>query len=331
MTVGIRADQVLVSSLIYVLNESVARAVFITNHQENTTEFIKLLFERSGYVYTEINLATQDIPEDALIVISAGPKFDFLSDEIVKLERYLTAGGSVMILYDFGVRSLPALDAFLYEWGVIVENKLIFDEDHSYIPQLGVIGAHVVEGALPFTADAEAFTRNVMPLGIYLPQPLSTSWVGGVSGGFSLFPMIQTFSSSSYAKELIEGGSMTWERESGDESGPFVLAYNVRRLTRNPEGIQVFANLIVAGAGMFEDSLLGVYGDSFFNNMFITSLAGDLNQFGESVFIPSKHLHDSSMLVSSGGARNVLTWMVIVLPLAIVAAGVVVWLKRRNL
>jgi len=331
VTVGLQADQELVSALSYVLNESIARAVFVNNHQENSSDYLKFIFERSGYVYNEINLGTDEIPEDTLILISAGPRRDFLSTEIMKLEQYLIDGGSVMILYDFSVRSLPTLDAFMAQWGVSVDNKLIFDEAHTYIPELGVIGAHVVQGAIPFTHTAEDITKNQIPLGVYLPRSLSTTWVGGASGGFGLFPLIQTFSTSSYAKELIEGDNLSWERESTDASGPFVLAYNVRRLTSNPQGDQVFANLIVAGAGMFEDEFLGVYGESFFNTLFIAGLASDLNPFGDGVYIQSKQLYDSQMLVSSQGARNFLIYIVIGLPVLIIAAGVVVWLKRRNL
>jgi len=332
VTVGLQADQELVGALSYVLNESIARAVFITNHQENSAEYLKFIFQRSGYVHEEINLATDDIPDDTLILISTGPKHDFLSNEVLKLEQYLIDGGSVMILYDFGVRELPTLDVFLAQWGVAVENQLIFDESHMYLPELGVIGAHVIQGALPFTVSAEEITKNmIMPLGVYLPRPLSTTWVGGASGGFGLLPLIQTFSTSSYAKNLVEGETLTWERESTDPSGPFVLAYNVRRLTTNPQGNQVFANLIVAGAGMFEDDFLAVYGEAFFNTMFIAGLANDLNPFGEGVYIPSKSLFDSHMLVSLQGSRNFLIYLVIGLPVLIVAAGVVVWLKRRNL
>jgi len=331
VTVGLQADQELVGALSYVLNESIARAVFVINHQENSTDYIKFIFSRSGYVYDEINLATDNIPEDTLILITAGPKIDFLSHEIMKLEQYLVDGGSVMVLYDFGVRSLPTLDLFLSQWGISVDSKLVFDEDHNYIPELGVIGAHVVQGALPFTVGAEEITLNSIPLGVYLPRPLSTTWVGGASGGFNLFPLIQTFSASSYAKELSERESLTWEREREDESGPFVLAYNTRRLTTNPQGEQAFANLIVAGAGMFEDDFLGIYGETFFNTLFIAGLASDLNPFGDGVYIPSKLLFDSHMLVSSQGARNFLIYMVIGLPVLIIAAGVVVWLKRRNL
>jgi len=324
---GLRTDQELISALIYVLNEKIARVVFIDNHQESPKEVFNLVFERTGYVSSTINLALEDIPDDTVVLVSAEPKFDFLNEEILKLEQYLAFGGNVIILYDPQLQTLPVLDSFLAEWGVVIENKLIFDEELTFIPQLGVIGAHVVSGDLPSTENAELITTTEIPLGVFLARPLRTE---SVRGGFNLFPLIQTFSASSYAKDISEGGMFTTERESGDDSGPFTLAYNVRKSTRDAENNQVFANLIVAGATIFDDTFLSMYGNSFYNTFLISNIANDLNPFGERMSIPVKDVSDSRMLVSAEGSRTILILMVIVLPLVIIATGVFVWRKRRH-
>jgi len=325
---GLRADQELIGALTYVLNEQIARIVFLNNHQENPKEHIQLFFERTGYVSSSINLALEEIPDDTVVLVSSAPKFDFLNEEIIKLEQFLALGGNVIILYDANVPQLPMLENFLAEWGISVDNKLIFDEDFTVIPQVGVIAVRAVAGELPFTNSAEQLTTTEMPLGVFLPFPLRSH---GVRGGFTVLPLVQTFSASSYAKDIGSGGLTTIERESGDESGPFTIAYNVRRMTRNAENNQVVANLIVAGDTMFDDSFLAMYGNSFFNSIFISSIAIDLNPFGNRIFIPAKDLSDSQMLVSASGSRNILIIMVIVLPLLIIAAGVFVWRKRRHL
>ncbi|MDR2572604.1 MAG: GldG family protein [Oscillospiraceae bacterium] len=324
---GIRADQELISALIYVLNEEIAHIVFINNHAENPMEYMNLVFERSGYRSSTINLATQDIPEDTTILVSSAPQFDFLNDEIVKLENFLLLGGNVMIFYDVQMQSLPMLESFLKQWGVTIENKLIFDEEFTFVPQLGILGAYVAAGDLPSTVNAERFTTNVMPMGVFLARPLSSD---GSMGTFNVLPLIRTFSASSYAKDISGGGVETTVRESGDDSGPFVLAYNVRRMTRDADQVQVFANLIVGAATLFDDTFLSMYGDSFYNNFLITDLANDLNPFGERVFIAPKDITGSQMLVSAGAARIILITMAIMLPLAIITSGVVVWRKRRH-
>jgi len=325
--VGVRADQELISSLVYVLNEGISRIVFIENHGEVMKSYITMLFERSGYVASSINLAIEDIPEDTALLVSAAPQFDFLSDEIVKLEQFLSFGGNLMILYDPEMESLPMLENFLEEWGVVIDFKLIFDDDYVFIPAFGVIGAHVVEGSLPSTADAEVITTNIRPMGVFLARPLREV---GTRGGFAINPLIQTFSASSFAKDISGGNITTHERESGDESGPFVLAYHVSRLTRDANNNHANANLIIAGAAWFDDNFLSLYGESFYNNIIMADLANDFNPFGERVYIPGKDISNNQMPVSSSGARTILILLVITLPLLIIGAGVVVWRKRRH-
>ncbi|MCL2821421.1 MAG: GldG family protein [Oscillospiraceae bacterium] len=327
---AVRTDQLLVSALLHVLNENVPHAVFIQNHEESPSDYIRFILSRSGYVYSEINLAIDEIPEDTTVLFTVAPKFDFISDEIIKLENYLAAGGNAIVLYDFDVIELPVLDAFLAEWGIMVENKLIFDDVHTYIQQYGIIGAHVVAGHLPSSIESEEYTRETMRIGAYLARPLRSTWVGDAMSGFTQFPLIQTFSDSSYAKSLEPGASTTTEREPGDDSGPFVIAYNISRVVRGPDNQWMTSNLIVTGADMFDDAFLGMFGNTFYNAIFIANLADDFNPGGQNVFISAKPLANNQMPVSSGNARMVIIVMVIALPALIYATAVLVWYKRRH-
>ena len=324
---GVRADQEIISALVYVLNEQIARVVFIDNHGETPKGIMSMWFERTGYTVSSINLATEEIPEDTTVLISAAPQFDFLNEEIIKLEDYLLLGGNLMILYDSQLPNTPILNIFLEEWGLVVEDKLIFDESYTFVQQFGIIATHVVAGDMRFTENAQVLTTEVRPIGVFGARPIKSE---GTRSGFSMQPLISTFSSSSYAKDLSEGNVTTSERESGDESGPFNLAYSVRRLTRDRDGNQVYANLILAGATLFDDTFLMAYGDTFYNTFLIVDLAIELNPFGGRVFIPAKEFVGSQLLISSGSARMILILLVILMPLAIISVGVVVWRKRRH-
>ena len=324
---SLAVDQEFISALVYVLNETIARIVFVENHGEDRTEHMRQIFERSGYVSSSINLALEEIPDDTILLVSAAPKFDFLYEEIVKLEEFLSLGGNVMIIYDFGTEQLPVLDTFLAQWGVAVENKLVFDEDFTFMTARGgVIGAVVSPGPLPFTDQAAAFTREI-PVGVPMARPLTATMGEGVME--NMFPLVRTVSASSYAK-ILDGTAATWEREPGDASGPFTLAYNIRHLTRDAENNQVWANLFVVGAGIFDDQFIMHFADTFYNVALLANIANDINPFGERVFIPARNLATSQLLVSAEGARNTLILLVIVLPLLIMATGILIWRKRRH-
>ena len=326
---AIRADQELISALIYVLNEEIAHIVFIDNHDERNLIHFTSIFERSGYVTSTINLALEDIPEDTVILVSAAPQRDFLNEEIIKLEQFMSYGGNLIILHDDEMLDgMPLLTNFMAEWGLTIDHKLIFDEVLTFIPGIDIVGAHVVHGIMPSTEIAQAFTMNMDPLmGVFRPRPMRSE---DLRGGFDIFPLVQTFSASSYAKDTSGGEVTTPEREPGDESGPFVLAYHVSRVTTDRDGNQARANLIVAGVTIFDDVFLALYGDSFYNRLLINNIANDLNPFDGRVFIPPVELGGSQMLVSAAASRAILILMVIVLPIGIMASGVVVWIKRRH-
>ena len=324
---GMKADQELVGGLLYVLSEQVARVVFLEGHREDETGILRLLFERYGYTHSDVNLALQDIPEDTVVVISSAPKTDFLTEEIYKLEEYLSNGGNAMIFYDYNTLSLPLLDDFLGQWGLSVDSKMICDEQYSYFSQRNFVGAPVRAGILPSLSDAEA---SGIPVAMVGARPVRSEWAGDARGRFAAYPLIQTYSASSYAKDYGAGGAESLERESGDESGPFALGYHVRQTTYDMAGSPVHSNLIVSSIGLVDDIFLNYYGQYFYNIQLIADLANDLNPFGQSVYIPGKQLGGEAMPVSAGQARAVLILMVITLPLVILALGILVWRRRRH-
>jgi len=324
----VRADQELVSALMYVLSEEIARAVFLEGHGESPTDVMQALFESCGYVCQTVNIATGDIPEGTTVVISSAPGLDFLQDEIRKLENYLLTGGNVMIYYAFDAMEMPNLDGFLEQWGVTVELKLVCDEQYAFASQPNFVGAMV--GSEGF-ASMDNPTANQKPTGIYNARPIRSEWAGGARAGFTQYPLVGTVSNSSYTKDFGGGSPTTLLRESGDESGPFNLTYCIRLLTRDTDGKQVYSNLIVGNAGMVDDQVLYNFGAYFANLELLAGIASDLNPFGESVYIAPKSLAGTMMTVNAGQANTVLILIVIALPLAIVAIGVVVWRRRRAL
>ena len=335
MVTGIKADQELIRSLVYVLNEKIPGAVFLEGHNEDATEFLKIIFENSGYACSSVNLSLQDVPDDTAVIVSAAPKLDFLGEEVVKLEEYLSAGGNAMIFYDFSTLSLPLLDAFLAQWGVSFETKLVRDDIYNIIPpaSLGfpVVGlrAPVKAGSLPSLADvtetqvAINFARSIRP-----EWPADPDGVFA-NGRFTGYPLIVTNAASSYAKDYSRDDLTTLEKESGDETGSFALAYDIRQIGYDDGGNQIRSHLIVSTIGLVDDAFLMYYGQ--FNLPLYHGLANDFNPFGKSSpAISSKQLMGQMMQVSAGQTRAVLVLMVIAMPLMIVLLGILVWRKRRH-
>jgi hypothetical protein len=324
--IEIMADQMLTAGLLHVLHEQVPRAVFLEGHDESAGLFLKLALETCGYVWSTVNLATDDIPEDAVILISAAPKRDFLSAEIVKLEHYLSHGGAAMIFYDNNTPSLERLDGFLAVWGLSVENKLVCDDQLSLADAPNRVFTPIRRGFLTSLTDLEAAGVFVI---MENARPITFTPAGG---RFTAHPILQTHPSS-YAKDRDSGGSVTFAREDGDEPGPFSVGTIVRHSTRDSDNQQIFSHLIVSSYSLFDDQFLNEFRGSIYNLSLMADFANDFNPFAlnlSALPIAPKALAGDTMLVTAAQQRAVLILLVIALPLAIFGAGLLVWRKRRH-
>lgn len=326
---AIKADQELVSVLTYVLSEEVARAVFLEGHNESAAEYLSYLFEKCGYDCVTTNIAFEPIPEDATIVISVAPKTDFSADEILKLGDYLTKGGNAMIFYDYETISLPLLDQYMAQWGIDVESKLVCDEQYSYFSQYTqstYLGAKI-RGQTSILPTLAASEEKGMYVGLPLPRSIAVS----TAREYTTYPILETFSSSSYTKDFSAGQLDSTERAPEDAAGPFVIGTFTEKMTYDKDGGSVYNHLIVANAGLVDDDFLYYYGSNFYNVQMMADLANDINPFGESVYIASKALAGGEMPVNEGQARTVLLLLVIALPLIIILLGILVWRRRKHL
>ena len=103
---------------------------------EENFEFYRLLRD-SGLTVKTLNLDTDEIPEDCVLLILNGPTQDYTSREdgnmlvhytspMEKIDRYLDDFGSVMVFTDPFV-VLPELEEYLTEWGMKVNHAEVKD------------------------------------------------------------------------------------------------------------------------------------------------------------------------------------------------------------
>ncbi|MDY7004270.1 MAG: Gldg family protein [Cyanobacteriota bacterium] len=124
----------LTNSIEEILGGKILTIYFIQGHGERELEegqrgfsdAVKAL-ENKKYIVESINLASiSQVPEDADVVIIAGPQREFLEAEVTALKDYLDRGGGVFIMLDPSTD--PELDNLFEEWGVLVDDRLAIDD-----------------------------------------------------------------------------------------------------------------------------------------------------------------------------------------------------------
>jgi ABC-type uncharacterized transport system involved in gliding motility auxiliary subunit len=318
---------------------------FMTGHNERPVEgegaegteggaFAKNALENENYqVHTLLLAAKGAVPEDADVVILAGPTRPLYPTEHKALDRYLREGGALLVLLD------PRAKTDLYEdlgrWGVEVGDDVVVDRVQ------GLFGRPVSPLAAQY--GDHPITRELREATLFHVARSVRAKAGG-EGDFSTLVLTgeaswgerdldRLFAASEYefggddlkgpisvavagfpspAGDGAEGEEISPEPEEGDDEGS----------TEKPE-----ARLVVIGDSDFAaNQLIGEFRnrDLFVNA--VNWLLGDV----EAISIRPGQARASRMQLSSEQFLQIRYLSLFVLPEAIAVLGVFAWWSRRR-
>ncbi len=321
--VGLRAEQKLTSAILYVTEESVSRAAYIRGHNEDYfMDELDSLLTAANYDVTSVILAREEIPEDVNLIIISSPTVDFSLEEIDKLEAYLNAGGDALVSMTPNVAEpLDNLSLFFEEWGIRYSDKLVFDSQQS----LSGYPMYVV----PNIASLEGITDN-----LNLRNQFALV-VGGRAINMTntqtsnvYVTALMTSSDTSYSKD-INDIAYGYDQAENDEVGPFNLAVMSESYVYDKNNNLTRSSVLFVNAGMITDSVLKA--SNFLNASYLTTALNFINDYSDAVIIPDKNFQSTTLNILSWQVTLVFWIVVIAIPLAILAIGVIVWARRRHL
>jgi len=134
------AEQDLTNAIVKVVEGAQKKVYFVQGHGEKDTAS----GERTGYTgaasalggdnftVEKIVLAQQTaVPDDATVLVIAGPRTDYLPAEMEMIRAYLRKGGKLLLMLDPPERTASApltnLLALAREWGIEVGNNVVVD------------------------------------------------------------------------------------------------------------------------------------------------------------------------------------------------------------
>ena len=241
-------EQAITNGLIKVIQGKQNKVYFVQGHDERTTEDTEARGYNmvSQYLVSD-NFATESlmlaqvraIPEDAMVLVIAGPKQDLFPNEVELLKGYLAKGGKLMVLLDpnesADAKPLTNLLGLLKEWGIEAGEQVIVNMPADYtlkegeavdISQLVTLpdsdGTFVLAGKYiqhPLT----------MPLGritvvFRMARPI-TAMTEGANNRFAqnLLETTPTSWGESDLKRLFDTGQVSRDPGKGDKNGPLSL------------------------------------------------------------------------------------------------------------
>ena len=307
---------------------------FTAEHGEDLDGAVPLanLFSENGYEVRSINLAKEEIDEDARIIVVNDPVYDFIGaeagegevNEINQLDAFLDRFGCLMVFADPDhAGKLTNLSEFLEEWGIaFTPNTYVKDPDHSMTADgLSVLGQYAEADTLGsslygdivknLSTPPKTVSRYTMPIQILWEDG------GSLSGARSVAPVLTSYESAS-------------AMQNGTSIGKGV--YNlmtVSRETRVIDSEYYFSYVLVSGSADFAASNY-IYSNAYANADILSSTMRITGRDRTLVDIKYEVFDDTDLEITTAQANNWTLAFVLVLPLAAAVTGLVIWVRRKH-
>ena len=337
-------EQDITTGVIKVVSGQQKKVYFTQGHGERDTasserdgyNAIAAALGRENYSVDKLVVAQQGaVPDDASVVVVAGPKTDFFPNEIDALKKYLDRAGKLLLMLDppDKVESLPLtnLIALAHDWGVDVGNDVVVD-----VSGMGrLIGT---DASVPVAASypSHAITQRFNFLTAF-PMARSTTPVSGGVNGHTAQGFVETSPRSwaeSDIKGLLTSGQVSLDESKGDKKGPITIAAAVSATATTADKSKPAATdapkpetrLVVFGDSDFAaNGGLGIQG----NRDLFMNVVGWLSQQENLISIRPKEPDDRRVTLTATQQANINWLSLLIIPCAIFGSGVYTWWRRR--
>lgn len=318
-----RAEEALTSAILYVTQGKAVQIAVLTGNGVTEAPLFTALLADNNYQLASVNLTTGTLDGyDAALLLA--PTADLSEDVLRKLDSFLYNGGRYgkALLYTASAAqgALPHLDAFLAEWGIAFQDGAVFEttaeRTYQYQPYYPL--ALYQEGRYT-SLLRDANTPFLMPLARPM-QPLFTS-----KDGYYVETLL-AFGDTAGVRPADAGEDFT--AENATLTGPLpALALSSYHATSS-EGEALSSTLIAsASTGIFDS--IALQNSSLTNGEYLLALLGDITNQEAGVRIQSKSLAGKTLGATSAQVSTLGVLLAGVLPLSIIALGLVIWLVRR--
>lgn len=295
------------SGISYVTND-VAKTVYTTEGHGETTlgSLVSDMLEKSSLTAQSVNLLKEGkVPEDCELLLIHAPENDLADDEKTMVMEYLNGGGQAMVVAGYSDQKRPNLQAICSEFGLNLENGLAADTKNFYqnnpyyiFPVLNT-GNEVMEGI---------GSRDT----VLVLQSVPFSQLEELPEGVTVEPFMQTSD---------QGLLVT---EDGQTEGTYILgAVAEKELDSGTARLTVFGT-----PSMTDDNLNSTFTNLANLDIFMNAVTANFEDV-QNVSIPAKSLEVPYNTVTNGGMWGIL--FILVIPIAVLIAGLLVWLRRRKL
>lgn len=302
--------------------ESTKLAIVEDTSTEDFTYF-KNILEQNNYELVSVKLEQEDIPKDAKMLIVFTPEKDFSKTAAKKIRTYLENnkeyGKNMLYIPSSKTYKTPNLDEVLSDWGITVGDGLAYELESS-----SVYGRNMYDGILCYmgsNAFTSKFDDNSAPVISSYARPI-------------------TLDSDAETQSLLQYSSKSGVCPSdaddsydftGNAKGNIIIAgYGVNGIFANDKksSDKISTVFVFGSSTMFEKTILAsTYSDQKYILAMLSESCGRVDQ---EITVEAKELTQYDVQIDNNSASVIGLVCYVGLPIAVICAGLIVFVKRRN-
>ena len=313
---GYDGEGQIVSAIAYVTTEDMPVLYAVGGHGELELEdkFVNAIEKENVSCEQLMLYSVDEIPEDAQGVILNAPTGDYSEDDAKKVIDYLKKGGNALIISTMTEGEMTNFESILDFYGISEIEGTIVEQDRNFYYQNPYYLFPNIE-----SAEVTAALTNSL---VFAPFSMGLSYEDTLED--TVYTPLLTTSGSAFSKTDITDTS-DYSKGANDIDGPFVVSVEAEKSTEDGNVSHAF---VVGGESLFtglaDDKVPG-------NNVkLFGSMISNLVEHETSVAIPVKSLSMPNLTFKAQTAYIAAVLCVVVIPLATLITGLVIWLKRRR-
>lgn len=331
-----RGEKALTAAILDVSSPTQKKIYFLTGHGEMAIDDVSAArglsaleaeLKARNFAVASIDLAqSRKIPDDAAVIVIAGPqgRFDAFEEEL--LRQYLSnRAGRLLVLA--APRYPTGLDDLFYDWGVLVDDVLVYDRSSAGQSETGdLILPRLAEHPLTSSLLSYKIPLRFGPSRSVRPDPGRT-----LDTNLEVTPLVAT-SEQAWGERNYRAPPPAEYNPGVDLPGLVtIVTASERRTARKIKDVETFTipsgRLVTYGsADWIANGRLGVIGNlSFFLSAINWTTDRDV-----ALNIPTRPIDKFQLALTRDQLQRLRYSLVLLLPGLAAALGIVVYWTRRN-
>ncbi len=314
-------EEKVTQAILDVTLEKQNKAYLLQGHGElagDNIHWFESAIKGEGYNLEYLNLAQNNgVPEDADLLIIAGPTKDYSLDELWYLTQYTDNGGRILVLMRqfYNENGIVNLSAYIESLGVKVNNDVIIDPERNYFNDPVTI--------IPQYKD-HSIVRKLHENGLYLLMPgsLSIEKSRFVTENDTFEPLLET-SSKAWGETNLSDNDI--ELDENDNKGPLTVAAAITRpvglLGQKQMKAVVIGNTVIA-----TNELINEQG----NIDFLVNAINYIQDKEQLISIRPKNRVMEPLTLQGNQGTLLYMIFVVAIPAAVFITGLIIFIRRRR-